>query len=283
MKPFLGIDITTDNKNTKTNGDELIVAKPSLAMSQNLENATEKASVVIKKSSLPLPIFIIQWVCGGLALLIAFSSAGAVATISESYKNAPYLYWIAGACAVVWLVLLIVGKVKSKKTLSIDENQHTISTFTGTVESVFYELGVPSDAKEIDLLSFYYKEKDGEVDICEKFMQLSNFFNKVYRLHKDSENVYFTNTEAKYAIPLSSVTGLKVIKKKARVNEWHKQEKYDEGVYKQFKLAADQFYCVHCHSYCILEADCNGTVWGFYFPSYEQPVIEELIGIKGEQ
>lgn len=280
MKPFLGINLTTDKNNTQTNGDELIVARPSLAMSQTLEDATQTAINVIKKAGLPLPLRIVQWVCGAAALLIA---AGILksGSISEGYKNAPVLYWVAGACALVWGTLMIAGKVKAKKVTSADQNQYAISKFTGTVESVFYELGVPTEAKEIDLLSFYYKEKDGEIDICEKVMQLSNFFNKVYSVHKDSENLYFTNTEAKYAIPLSSVTGLKVIKKKARVNEWHKQEKYNEGSYKQFKLSADQFGCVHCHSYCILEANCNGTVWGVYFPSYEQPVIEELVGIKG--
>ena len=283
MKPFLGINLTADKNNKQANGDELIIAKPSLGMSYSLETATENARAVVKKAILPLPVRIIQWVCGGLAIIFVSGILRSEGNIAEKYKNAPYFFWIEGICVLVWLALFITGKVKAKKVISTDENQHTISTLAGTLESVLRELGVPEDSKEIDLLSFHYKEKDGQVDICEKFMQLSNFFNKAYYVYKDSENLYLANQDAKYAIPLSGITSLKVVKKKARVNEWHKQEKYDEGSYKKFKLSSDQFGCVHCHSYSILEVDCNEMVWGFYFPSYEQPVIEELVGMNGEE
>jgi len=37
MKPFLGIDLTTNKKNDQLNGNDFLAAKPSLALSQALE------------------------------------------------------------------------------------------------------------------------------------------------------------------------------------------------------------------------------------------------------
>ena len=42
MKPFLGIDLTTDKKNEQFNGTEFLVIKPSSAMTQSFEQSSKK-------------------------------------------------------------------------------------------------------------------------------------------------------------------------------------------------------------------------------------------------
>ena len=43
MKPFLGIDLTTDKKNEQFNGTEFLVMKPSSAMAQSFEQSSKKS------------------------------------------------------------------------------------------------------------------------------------------------------------------------------------------------------------------------------------------------
>ena len=49
MKPFLGIDITTNKKNEESHGKEFLTATPSAALSTFLETNSENAEKAIKK------------------------------------------------------------------------------------------------------------------------------------------------------------------------------------------------------------------------------------------
>lgn len=60
MKPFLGIDITTNRKNERLNGNEFLILKPSEILSQTLAKTTEQKDVIIQKSKMPLLLRIIK-------------------------------------------------------------------------------------------------------------------------------------------------------------------------------------------------------------------------------
>ena len=105
MKPFLGIDLTTDRKNEQINGSEFLVQTPSAALARSLEDSTGQAEKTIEKSKLPLPFRILQYLCGFAALLIIGGMVKADVSFREGYQNAPVLHWIGGVCAVIWLIL----------------------------------------------------------------------------------------------------------------------------------------------------------------------------------
>ena len=48
MKPFLGIDITTNRKNERLNGNEFLILKPSEILSQTLAKTTEQKMLLSK-------------------------------------------------------------------------------------------------------------------------------------------------------------------------------------------------------------------------------------------
>ena len=70
MRPFLGVDISTDKKNTQVNGNEFLVQTPSTLLSNQLDDSFIQATDTIKKSTLPLPFRITQYVCGFIALFL---------------------------------------------------------------------------------------------------------------------------------------------------------------------------------------------------------------------
>ncbi len=104
MNPFGAIDITENKKNERINGAEFIVESTSSGQAKALENETENAEELLKKSKLPLPLRIVEYVCGILAtvvvvdLLRATTDEDAV-TLTEAYDNARGSSgWAASAC-----------------------------------------------------------------------------------------------------------------------------------------------------------------------------------------
>lgn len=275
MKPFLGIDLTLNKKNDQFSGNEFLVQKPSSALSNSLEVSTDKAEETIDKSKLPLPFRIVQFVCGIAALLIATGILKADVSLAEGYHNAPWLYWSAGICIGVWLVLWLWSKQKAKTVLETEESEQTFSHLEGTASAIYKELSVPDDAKDIDILSFFYKVKDGEIKVQEKGMQVFQYFNPEFKIFADEENLYFANLEGKYAFPLSSIVKIHTVKKHIRIAGWNKDEKYNKGIYKQYKLTTDNYGCIHCKQYYILEIAYHGDSYGIYIPCYELATLEE--------
>ncbi len=283
MKPFLCIDQTYNKKNEAVNGDEFIVKRPSEKLNASLEESAADVSEIIDKSQLPLPLRIIKWVTGVVALIIF---AGIIKAMTEedislktAYGNAPALFWICGICAVIFTVLMLLSNKKEKETFETAEENNTFSDLDDICDDILADLGVPSDAKEIDILSFYYKDKDDNIKILEKGL-LAPFNNLIFHVFKDSENLYLANLDGKYAIPLSSIKGIQTVKKTVRISSWNKDEDFKSEKYKPYKLNEDNYGAIFCKTYHILEFDRYNETWGIYFPSYELPQFEEISGIK---
>lgn len=288
MKPFMGIDITTNKKNETPNGSEFLIAEPSSVLAQSLERSTEEVQDTLEKASLNRPLQYIKPLCGLLSAVFAVAIIKGLGgseeiTISQSFKNNSWLFWTCGAFLLAWGLLELFSIKKLKSTMEKEESEQSFSKFDSISNAIYSELSVPFDAKEVDVLSFYYKNKDGKIKVCEKFMQMSNYFNFVFKAFADSENLYLANLDKKYAFPLSSITSFRTVKKTVRIPEWNKEENFNKGIYKQYKLVADNAGCIHCKYYHILEINHNGETFGIYIPCYELPIFEELTGLKAQE
>ena len=163
-----------------------------------------------------------------------------------------------------------------KTVVEADESKQLLSRLDGVAAAVFREMNVPDDAKAVDVLYFFYKEKNGEIKIVEK-SPAAQCFNPEFRVFADEENLYLANLEGKYVFPLSSFVKTHTVKKNIRMLGWNKDEPHNKGIYKQYKLGVDDHGCVHCKSYNILEMKLQGEVYGIYIPCYELPVFEEIL------
>ena len=282
MKPFFGIDLTYDKKNEAVNGKEFLVQTPSTALSQALDHSIEEASTETGKAKLPLPLTILQYGCGLAAMIIFVGILRADVTITQAYENAAWIFWLLGGCALVWLVLTLAEKAKASKVLATEECSQSISHLEGVYDAIFAELKIPEQAREVDLLQFYYKAKGDTVKPVTKGMMTTAYMNPIFRVYADPENLYISNLEGKYAIPQASILGIRTVKKHIRITEWNKDVPVNKGMYKQYKLGIDQYGCVHCQCYHIMEVQHNDAVYGFYIPSYELPVFEALTGKKAQ-
>ena len=76
---------------------------------------------LVEESKISLPLRIIQGVCGvaGVLCLSGIMRAWSDITLSQCYQNAPWLFWLCGACLVTWAILLILRVKKQKEEKSI--------------------------------------------------------------------------------------------------------------------------------------------------------------------
>lgn len=284
MKPFLGIDITQDKKNKKENGQEFLVAKPSHALEEALESSTDQTLEHIEQTMLPLPVRIIQWICGIVGALIVCGILKAqldedAIPLALVYQNAAWLFWLAGGCLILWGILTYIGHKKEKTVLESDEHTHVLSKLDNIYETIFNELEVPSSAQEIDILSFSYKVKNGIPVAKEIGIQFTPYENFIYKIFADSETLFISNLDGKYAFPRSTLSAIRKVKKHISVPTWNKETAFNKGEYKQYRLSEDKYGCIHMNLYYILELSHNGETWGIYFPNYELPIIETITGL----
>ncbi|MFR6157082.1 MAG: hypothetical protein ACLUI7_07840, partial [Coprococcus sp.] len=206
MKPFLGIDITTNRKNERLNGNEFLILKPSEILSQTLAKTTKQKDVIIQKSKMPLLLRIIKSICLFLAFICVSALLRARVFLAEAYHNAPWVFWLLPICVILFVLLTICEKVKSHHVLDTDENQHALATHDRVMKDILAELAVPDNAKNVDVLSCYYTERNGKIKAIEKGLQVHQFSNLIFKAYRDNENLYLTNCNGKYAFPLSSLS-----------------------------------------------------------------------------
>lgn len=289
MKPFLSIDITENKKNNIVNGEkEFIVQKPSEMLSAALDASADSATEIIKKSKLPAPIRAVQFISGlffGIAvlgLIDAYDGEPIAEFLKTSYKNASWIILGGIICLVIWAVLKFFSIKKQKQVLETEETESVMTKVDSAANNIYAELGVPAGARDTDVLSFFYKIKDGTPKAVTKGFMPAPYLNVEYKIFSDGENLCLANTEAKFAVPLSSLRRIHTVKKHVSVTAWNKDEPYNKGEYKQYKLYESDDSCIHFRWYHILEFERDGEAWGIYFPSYELPAFEAVTHLRAE-
>ena len=282
MKPFYGIDRTENRKNTFREGDCFIAASTSRAVSSAMERAAEGAAVQLRKSKLPFPLGGIRTVCGWAAALLLFSIVRALrsVTLLEGYENAPFLFWLTGICAAVWLVLTIIGAVIRKNVQATEDFTVAVKRVEDQVDAAFRELGVPGDAKDVDVIAISHRWKNGKLKPVAYGLETSERTTEPFKVFLREDRLCFATPENRYEFRLSELQVLRSVKKHIYSQGWNKDEEYDEGFYKPYKLTVDNYGRIHMRSYGLLELEHEGIRWAIWLPPYELNYISALTGLK---
>ena len=282
MKPVFCIDVTENKDNETINGGEFVIKTVSKERSEKMEDALERAMDTEEKAKLPLPYLIIEWICGSAGLLIASVSIGACLEIgfTTAYQNAPYFFYIAGACLIVWLILFLLSKKREKEVLDDTTVRNTEQELNANSKAIYDELGVPSDAPNCDILTFTYKIKNGETKV--KNNGVVDYLNIDMRVYLQDNCLCIADLEEVHAFPLAELTGIKTVNKRISIPLWNKEEAYNKGEYKQYKMTENNVGTVFFKPYHNLTLTHEGEEHGIYFPCYELPLFEKLTGLRAE-
>lgn len=280
MKPFLGIDLTTNSKNEQTIGNEFLIKKTPTELTLKIQMQANRTDAAMHKSHISSVFQFLQY--GFIAFFFITLSATLRSELSfvEKYHNAPWLYWSAIICGIIGFTLSILGK--RRRNQSLLSNERLLINLKNNVNDVYKFLSIPDYAEEIDILSFAYTTKNGQVKLIKNTLPVYQFSNCIFKIYSDSENLYLSCLKGTYAFPLSSLIAIQTIKKRICIKEWHKEVPYNKGFYKQFHLSSDYYGCIHCSSYYILKLVHRGIAYGIYIPCYDIAILEKLTGLKAQ-
>ncbi len=288
MKPFRGFNLSENKKDPKANGYEFIVQAPSPELLSALQRSKGKLDTAEKKAKLPLILRIVEWITAiaGVAILLGIFKATTdedPVPFSKILNEMPELIVAGLVLVAIALLIQFFEKRRENSVYTSDENNLTLSHLVSSVDTIFSDLGVPENAREVDILSFLYKDKEGEAKLTVKAKQNFMFLNQSFKIFADPKTFYLVNIEGKFAFSRRDVKAIRTVSKRATLNEWNKDYPFDDERYKKYKIVMDQYGVIYVKNYYILELDIDGQIWGIYFPPYELPLFEALTGLKVDE
>lgn len=282
MKPLFAIDITNDKKNEAVNGEEFITKTASENIADSLEENQDELQATIKKSQ-PLWLTITKFVFLMYALIVASGILRADIDFKQAFQNAPILIISGFLSFVAWLILFAFSKIKEKKVLKESNVEKQIEDICKDIKIIFEELGVPSDAKDVDVLMFRYKVKDDEI---KPYLGMGNapFINFEFKAYTDGKRLHLADTNNVYSLDLDELRQITKVNKRIVVIGWNKEESPKKGEYKEYKISVNDGAAntVSYKPYYILEGVHNGEAYGIYFPCYELTTFERLTGLRAK-
>ena len=281
MKPFWGIDVTENKKNDKNNGEELLFARVSDNSSAELGEKMDSATEIMEKAKLPLPLRILRVAMGFIALMFGCGilSATLEIGIAKAYSNAPILFWIFFISLIIWVIVLLSARKKEREVLEAENAEELVEDINENFEKMFEELNVPTDAPKVDLLLFRYKVKNGEIKPDLLPLMPTAYINVEARIFSRDGSFFIGDVETLYSVPLSSLKCIRKINKRISVPNWNKDEEYNKGEFKQYKMTMNNSGCIFFKPYYILEFEHGGELWGIYFPPYELGAYATVTGL----
>lgn len=281
MKPFYGIDRTTLKKNTFHEGERFIAATVSEAARQGYDRAMESGAEQFRQTRLSAPLRWAQGICGWTAALIALGIARALGnvTLAQTYENAPGLYWAFGVCALVWFVLAVMSRRRAKSVTAGENYAQSLRRMEGEADRIRRELGVPENAKEVDVVQLTFRWKDGKLKIHTQGMETTPYTNISMRVYRREDLLCFVNLESRYELPIGAMRRLRRVNKPLIIQDWNKDESIKSDFYKPYKLSLDNYGRIRTKSYGLLELRLDGEDWAVWLPPYELNYISALTGL----
>lgn len=277
IKPIFCVDITSNKNNTVLNGSEFIARSVSKQTIEEYDHKRENLEKTIKKSKLPLWLRIIKLLSGWFSIIVFISCIRP--GFKTAFKNAPGLIIIGVFCGILWAVLHFVSKKKEKQVLKEENAEEQLEELNEDFLSIEDELNVPKDAVEIDILSFKYKLKNGEIRPCAIGMQMTEYFNPIVKIYATPDKLHIVDLENVYSFKKSEIKSIITVNKRISVPTWNKEENPTKGKFKSYKMTVNNFGHVFFKPYYILEIEKDNQTFGIYFPCYELDTIEKLTGL----
>jgi hypothetical protein len=279
MKSVFGFDVTEDKRSEKTYSELFLTKKPSEGTSSELDERVESFETTTSNAKLHPILGLLKWV--GLFLVLIVLRGLLEVGFEQAMRNAPLLM-IAGILGgIVSAVLFIIGKIKKDRVYNEEDVGTQLDMLEVSAKRVFAELEVPESSIPTDILLFRFVVKDGECKAKEFGLSVTPYFNHEMRAYLKDYNLCLADVGGVYSFPLESLRRITTVKKRIILPEWNKEENYNKGIYKQYKIGSNQ-YGVSVKPYYILELEKDGEEYGIYFPSYELPTFESLTLLHAE-
>jgi hypothetical protein len=140
-------------------------------------------------------------------------------------------------------------------------------------------MGVPDNAKSMDILVFNYKVKDGQVMPVAPMMIPNVFMNFECKIFDGGDSVCLADGDSVYSFERSEIKGIRKVDSKITVYSWNKEEAISDPKFAPYSISTNKMGMVSCPYYYLVEIERGGEIHGLYIPCYEAEAIRELFGL----
>lgn len=279
MKNIFGVNVTGNKKNYKIDGFDFLTQAVSPELSKKLDGLHSEIDYINKKTKLPVWIDHLRSICLVCALLITSGLLKADVSLSEGYNNAKYLYFICAACYIIFIVLYLIEKNKSKKMTKTDQYSEYIDNEDIVLEEIFNQFGIPENCESIDTLCFRYKVKKDKIKRIS--FGLFEFINTENKAYIKDENLCLANLYMVLSIPLTSIKRINQ-RKTASFPNWNKKEKTTSKKFKKYKINKNSQQTYFAKYYSVLIEDPKGD-FELFIPNYDIETFTQLTKVRTDE
>lgn len=226
------------------------------------------------------------WLVYLRAIFLGFGTmllASSVLTLMGKGKGAFAKVWF-NLCFSFGVVLTFIGafflvfetlmKAKVEKS---DDYKKAVEHIATLIDESRASLGVPENAKEIDVFFFPYTLRDGEM----KDSGVFKYLNRPMRLFSEGEFLCLSDEAAVYGIEKKLFRRILTDPKKTGFTLWNKKDSHLKEPYKSYKINLDHYGVYHVKNVCSVQFTTRDEEkFEIVVPPYEVQHFEALLDVK---
>lgn len=268
MKPFLCIETTKEYRNCK----DYAIRHTSEETQQEWETVFNKREAMLSKTKLTKFAYYLS-LC---LLIIGITTLLQALTFIKGAEGGPeiplFLLNLFVSVASFCIYFFIRHHYKKQHKLFSElanKSNHNIRR----------ELEIPDDVGFTEVIYYQYELHDGKVVPVPEQPGGQIYFNPLYYLYVENENLNIGTDKHVFAVPLSALKCIRKINSKISFRFWKKAEHFSSPAYKEFDIIATKD-SIEMDYYYTLELYLDGEMWEIPFPCYELPVFQKLTGLS---
>ena len=138
------------------------------------------------------------------------------------------------------------------------------------------ELGAPGDAREIDLICYRYRMKNGGETVRAAGGMIP-YINIPGYVFLEGEMLSLTDCTTKFSLPLERIAGIRTVKRRLMVPAWNKETPYNKGIYKKYRMTVNSMGLLFFKPYYVLSLADSGETYEWFLAPYDlDAVLDEL-------
>ena len=280
MKPIFCTDITVNKNNTVINGTEFITGSiPEEKRAMMDEHALELQRA-INGAKLPGWMVMLRSVAGFAALIMAMNlmQVAMEKGFSAIFANDQITGTIIclGAAAI-WFYLNRESRARMQRLENDPELKKKNAELEVEIAMLMHEMGVPADARSMDVLVFNYKMKDGVAVPVSPMMLPSVLMNFECKAFVKDGFFCLADSDNVYSFDRDSLT-LRRVDNKITIYSWNKADAPTDAKYRECGITVGKMGMASMSYHYILEIVRDGETFGLYIPGYEAETLRELLG-----
>ena len=278
MKNIFGVQ----KDNEKIDGQKYIVRSLSEQLVQERDNFNKEFEEHTKKASLPKFINIIRSILGFIFFFILIGTIKSLKEISlkEAFTNAPYLFIIAIVSLVAYITITFIGKKKLKKVLESDEFNSFNNNSETLLARLLNDLRISHDSKQVDVLLYAYSLNKNNKEKNMTALQMSKYINMELYLFKENDSLCLANLDEVVSIPLRDIKEIVKVNKKIDMMQWNKDEAYNKGRYKEYKITMNQYNIYFFKPYYSIRINDGTEEFEIIVPPYDIEFFNDILNLE---